>query len=218
MFKKNLGIISKIKYLCNLFYKNMDAMQNKTPVIIVETIAIILLSVAYFIKSPKQVNVYETTTVVNVDKTAYDIVVNRIKDDEGLVLHQYICPAGHPTIGYGHLLRTNEKHIAQITIDQADSILYSDLDVSIREAYRLTGFTGNKNLAIAHFLFGFGTAKFYKSSLYSKILKYPDIKREDIESDWLQWCHYYSKKKHKWIEVPALKDAREFELDLFFGK
>jgi len=43
-----------------------------------------------------------------------------IKKYEGLALKPYICPAGYPTIGYGHVIRKGEDFSKGITKEQAE--------------------------------------------------------------------------------------------------
>lgn len=40
-----------------------------------------------------------------------EIGLNLIKRFEGFSPTIYICPAGHPTIGYGHLVRPEERQL-----------------------------------------------------------------------------------------------------------
>lgn len=151
---------------------------------------------------------------VIIDKTNYDLCIENIKKNESFVDTVYVCPAGYRTIGYGHQIKKGEQ-FTKITKLQADSILEADFSLSVKEAYRLTGFTGNKNLALAHFFFAFGTSKYQKSTLRSLLMqKEPD--RAKIEKEWLKWCNYKD-TNGVWHEVPALKKARQFEINLFFG-
>jgi lysozyme len=48
-----------------------------------------------------------------------------IKKYEGLELKPYKCPAGYNTIGYGHVIRKNEK-FTHISKQKAESLLISD--------------------------------------------------------------------------------------------
>jgi len=153
---------------------------------------------------------------VVVDKTNYDLCINNMKKNESLQLNTYKCPAGYPTIGYGHMLKKGEQ-FSTITEQQADSLLEADFNTSIQEAYRITGFTGDRCLAFAHFFFAFGTNKYYKSTLRKIIEGSKDVQREDIEREWLGWCNYKD-TSGVWHEVPALKKARQFEVDLFFAE
>ena len=64
------------------------------------------------------------------EKRAFDkweplIAASLVKEFEGLRLEAYLCPAGIPTIGYGH---TGGVHLGErITKEQADQLLTKDL-------------------------------------------------------------------------------------------
>ena len=56
--------------------------------------------------------------------------INIIKQFEGCRLVGYLCPAGVPTIGYGHTGKVNSRVVAdgmKITQTTADKLLSSDL-------------------------------------------------------------------------------------------
>lgn len=51
-----------------------------------------------------------------------------IKSFEGFSSRIYICPAGYPTIGYGHLVRADEMEFYKdgITVNEGDELLRKD--------------------------------------------------------------------------------------------
>jgi lysozyme len=98
-----------------------------------------------------------------------------IKESEGLRLEAYLCPAGVPTIGYGH---TGDVEIGQkITEHQADVILDLDLEHfenAVESA--CPGLNDNQFAALVSFAFNLGVAalaastllKYAKQKLYAK--------------------------------------------------
>lgn len=58
-----------------------------------------------------------------------------VRREEGLRLSPYLCPAGYPTIGYGH--RIPSMTHPPITIDEAESLLWADLSIAERGALQL---------------------------------------------------------------------------------
>lgn len=83
-----------------------------------------------------------------------------IKQIEGLRLHWYICPAGKPTIGYGHVLRSpkEQKELVQITEVQADELLVNDCrtcEIYINANIRVT-LTQNQFDALVSFSLNLG--------------------------------------------------------------
>lgn len=58
-----------------------------------------------------------------------------VKKEEGFVDHPYLCPAGYPTIGYGHRI-PSVAHPA-ITMQDAEALLMVDLRIAERGALQL---------------------------------------------------------------------------------
>ena len=86
-----------------------------------------------------------------------------IKNFEGLSLTAYKCPAGVPTIGYGHT--KNVKMGDVITPDIADLYLYEDLQASVKavnEYDKIYNFTQNEFDALVSFTFNCGKGNLTK--------------------------------------------------------
>ena len=86
-----------------------------------------------------------------------------IKNFEGLRLTAYKCPAGVPTIGYGHT--KNVKMGDVITPDIADSYLYEDVQSSVKavnEYDKIYNFTQNEFDALVSFTFNCGKGNLTK--------------------------------------------------------
>ena len=86
-----------------------------------------------------------------------------IKNFEGLRLTAYKCPAGVPTIGYGHT--KNVKMGDVITPDIADFYLYEDLQSSVKavnEYDKIYNFTQNEFDALVSFTFNCGKGNLTK--------------------------------------------------------
>ncbi len=116
----------------------------------------------------------------------YEEVIAFIKHHEGFANgHAYRCASGNLTIGYGHIIRKGEHFPAQITKQQADSLLRSDFRQAIRTAEKLTNLKGSRKLAVAHFIFSKGCGAFTRSTLRKEIALNGDIDRE-----FMRWCWY----------------------------
>ena len=50
-----------------------------------------------------------------------------IRQFEGFSPKRYLCPAGKPTIGYGHVIKPGEMFAAEITEHEAQELLRADL-------------------------------------------------------------------------------------------
>jgi lysozyme len=90
-----------------------------------------------------------------------------IKDFEGLRLVGYRCPAGIPTIGYGHT--GPEVRVGQrITQAQADAYLANDLarfERGVQQALGETPTTENEFSAMVSLAYNIGLGGFAKSSI-----------------------------------------------------
>ena len=72
-------------------------------------------------------------------------LVERIKKSEGLKLTQYLDTEGKPTIGYGHLIKPNEKHLmnATITKEQAEALFAKDFEEHKQAAMKIPSFNNH---------------------------------------------------------------------------
>lgn len=93
-----------------------------------------------------------------------------IKNYEGLRLKIYICPAGKPTIGYGHVIQPGENFNDGISIEQAEKLLEKDLE-RFEKAIDSAGFTLNQNQfdALVSFVYNIGIAAFRASTMFHRL-------------------------------------------------
>ncbi len=107
------------------------------------------------------------------EKRAFDkweplIAASLVKEFEGLRLEAYLCPAGIPTIGYGHTggVRLGER----ITKEQADQLLTKDLTkiaLALKAAVKVP-VTEGQYRALMSFAYNVGA----KAARDSTMLKY----------------------------------------------
>ena len=99
--------------------------------------------------------------------------IELVKRFEGFVPHIYICPAGYPTIGYGHVVLEHEieRFKDGITEEEAEELLKQDL---LRRERRILPWI--KVVihpwmldAILSFVFNIGCWAFYSSTLRRKL-------------------------------------------------
>lgn len=88
-----------------------------------------------------------------------------VKDREGLKLEAYICPAGKPTIGYGHT--KGVKLGTRITKEQADQMLTVDLERFKAQASRYikVPVTKGQFIALMDFVYNLGVGSLRESTL-----------------------------------------------------
>lgn len=90
---------------------------------------------------------------------------------EGLSLKVYRCPAGIPTIGYGHVVPSMDT--PDITPDIAEAMLKLDMTKALNTAIKLCPVlvleSENKQAAIADFVFNLGGGRLKSSTLRAAI-------------------------------------------------
>lgn len=92
-----------------------------------------------------------------------------IKDAEGLRLNAYLCPAGVPTIGYGHTMGVKVGH--SITKEQADKFFEDDYKLAENEVMGLVKvpLTENQLGALTSFVYNLGATRLRGSTLLRKL-------------------------------------------------
>ena len=84
--------------------------------------------------------------------------IDFIKGFEGLSLNVYNDVAGKPTIGIGHLIKPSEDFPAPITLEQAEQLLWADLETPEQALAKLVPATCTQNQwnALCSFAFNLG--------------------------------------------------------------
>lgn len=132
-----------------------------------------------------------------------------IKYYEGFCSHNYLCPAGFNTIGYGHKLPKN-SNITNISKENAEELLKKDIEIINMHLLRLIKAQINffQEAALISFIYNLGVAAFQRSSLRQK------LNREDYYAaadEFPKWV-YCNKKKSR-----GLLKRRLTERDLFLN-
>lgn len=120
---------------------------------------------------------------------SFKVLVEHLKEAEGLRLSAYQDVAGAWTIGYGHAHGVTKG--MRITVADAERILVED----ICDAYvGLTSLNLRLNewqtIALIDFCFQFGAARFKKSSLYTAIASHQP--QSKIVEQFRKWIYYRS--------------------------
>lgn len=136
--------------------------------------------------------------------------IDLIKAHEGLRLEWYLCPANKPTIGYGHVILTNEQFLKAGPISEAaaEAILEDDLQKFERSVSKLVKVDLEQHEfdALVSFTFNVGAAALSRSTLL-RLLNEGD--REGAAAQFSRWV--YANKK----ELPGLVKRRADEAELF---
>ena len=105
----------------------------------------------------------------HISKTGLDL----IKRFEGFSPTVYICPAGYPTIGYGHVVKPQERQqfASGITTKQAEILLRQDVQTAERAVLRLitVPLTDGQFDALVSFTFNLGAGALQRSTLRRKV-------------------------------------------------
>lgn len=99
--------------------------------------------------------------------------IDLIKRFEGFSHTVYICPAGYPTIGYGHVVKPQEREqfAGGITTAQAEVLLRQDVQTAERAVLRLitVPLTNGQFDALVSFTFNLGAGALQRSTLRRKL-------------------------------------------------
>lgn len=133
---------------------------------------------------------------------------NLIKEAEGLSLDAYLCPAGIPTIGWGHT--KGVKMGQHITKGQAEDMLVEDIAPIERMLNGLRiNFRQEQFDALTSWIFNLGEGRFNSSTMLKRILE--NAKDEEITDQLIKWT--YSGNQ----QLPGLIKRRVAEANLFIG-
>ena len=96
-----------------------------------------------------------------------------IRRFEGFSPMIYICPASYPTIGYGHIVKPQEREqfAGGITTAQAEALLRQDVQIAERAVLRLitVPLKNGQFDALVAFTFNLGAGALQRSTLRRKV-------------------------------------------------
>lgn len=139
--------------------------------------------------------------------------IELIKDFEGFRSKKYNCPAGLPTIGYGHVILKGEERLqtASISEQEGEVILKKDLAKFESHVKRLVkvGLTQGQYDALVSFAYNCGPANLERSTLLRKVNANPNDR--SIAYEFSRWNKAAGKV------LAGLTRRREAEAKLYFS-
>lgn len=114
--------------------------------------------------------------------------LNLIKRFEGFSSTIYICPAGYPTIGYGHVVLAHEQDQFATGITQAEAteLLRKDVRIAERAVLRLISvpLTDGQFDALVSFTFNLGAGALQRSTLRLKVNR---GEHQAVPAEFMKW-------------------------------
>ena len=134
--------------------------------------------------------------------------IDLIKRFEGFSRTVYFCPAGYPTIGYGHVVKPHEDFSAGIDEAQAEELLRQDAAIAEQAVLRLINvpLTDCQFDALVSFTYNLGGGALQRSTLRRKINR---EEHTDVPGQFMRWVWAGGRK------LKGLIRRREAEADLY---
>lgn len=145
-------------------------------------------------------------------QTATGAAYALIREHEGLRLDCYLCPAGVPTIGYGHT-GPGVAMGSRIDLARAEQLLIGDIHEAEESIRKLVKVPLNENQfnALVSFVFNLGETALRSSTL----LRYINARNYKAAAlEFGKWV-YAKDKSGKLVTLPGLVRRRKQEADLF---
>jgi len=135
--------------------------------------------------------------------------IDLIKRFEGFSSTVYICPAGYPTIGYGHLVRSCES-FSEISETEAEELLRRDVESAERAVLRLVNVPLNDSQfdALVSFTFNLGSGAFQRSTLRRKVNRQAHV---EVPAQLVRWVWAGGRKLNGLIRRRAV-EAKLYQL------
>lgn len=147
--------------------------------------------------------------VVSIRMEASEMLVEKLKEMEGLRLEAYLDPAGVPTIGYGHTrgVRMGDR----ISRYWAEDLLRRDLRVA-EDGVNALGVAKTQGQfdALVSFVFNLGIERLEQSTLLRRIRD--GDSRKAITAEWMRWVYADGKR------LKGLEKRRAWEVERFFSE
>jgi lysozyme len=134
--------------------------------------------------------------------------LDQIKRFEGFSRTVYFCPAGYPTIGYGHVVKDDEDFSADIDEAKGEELLRQDAMIAERAVLRLINvpLTDGQFDALVSFTYNLGGGALQRSTLRRKINR---EEHAEVPEQFMRWVWAGGRK------LKGLVRRRATEADLY---
>lgn len=134
--------------------------------------------------------------------------IDLIKRFEGFSAKVYICPAGYPTIGFGHVVKPYEDFSAGIDEALGEELLRQDAQIAERAVLRLINvpLTDGQFDALVSFTYNLGGGALQRSTLRRKINR---EEHAEVPEQFMRWVWAGGRK------LKGLVRRREAEVKLY---
>ena len=144
-----------------------------------------------------------------------------IESFEDFRARRYLCPAGKPTIGFGHVILGSESHPlwdAEITREDATALLRADcrtVEIYLNATTVRPGTSQDQFDALVSLAFNIGVGNFDKSTL-RRLFKLGNLTLAVLE--FVKWDKVTNPATHLLEPSKGLWARRVKERDLFLGR
>lgn len=133
-----------------------------------------------------------------------------IKRFEGFSPEVYVCPAGYPTIGYGHVVCDGEAFVTPVSEEQAEALLKQDVREAERAVLRYIRMplTDGQFDALCSFTYNLGAGALQRSTLRRKVNR---GEHGEVPAEFMRWVWAGGRR------LKGLLRRREAEARLYAG-
>lgn len=139
-----------------------------------------------------------------------------IREFEGFRPDCYLCPAGIPTIGYGHTGPETKLGIPNISESEAEALLKQDLaqyEAGVRALLKVS-VTQSQFDALVSFAYNLGVQSLASSTM---LLMINHGQFSLAARQFGKWVHAKDPKTNQVVTLPGLVRRREAEMNLFLS-
>ncbi|MEM2111675.1 MAG: lysozyme [Candidatus Bathyarchaeia archaeon] len=148
-----------------------------------------------------------------------EIAIEMIKKHEGFVPVPTPCPAGYPTVGYGHRVVDGEVFSHVLDEQEALRLLKFDLLLFYNELLevlpKIDQMPDTSVAALLSFVYNIGMTNFKKSTVL-RILRQDNFDPKEVTLELKRWVYYTNKSGQK-VQSKGLMNRREAEAELFLA-